>query len=368
MKRRWYPILAVAFTYAAMLMGGGFSTGREIVQFHARFGSGGVGSLIITAICLSYLGMIGLILAVRWRAFDYKSFVLKLYHTFLPKSVAPIAFRVYDVLIVLTSPIGGAVMIAAFASMLAMETGMAYVLATVIAAIIVLLLVTFGARVVRAFSFWGTLGIVVALIAILAYIFEPSKSFGTIASGVLPLGNWWLLSGVLYMSYNCVCVVGAMSVAEVIPDRSSARTAGWIGGITAAICYSFVYLCIIMYFPQICAEPLPNWFMFSAAGIPALRFIYDILLSLAVLTTAVGGVWILVRRFMPTLTPKLGGRETLSSFILSVIFISIGLGLSFFGIIQLIAVGYTALAILSIIFFVVPMMIFGSWQCWRKVH
>ena len=147
--KKWYPILAVAFTYAAMLMGGGFSTGREIVQFHARFGTGGVGSLVITAIALTYLGMVALTLAVRWKAYDYKSFILKLYHTFLPKSVAPKAFRVYDVLIVITGPIGTAVMIAAFASMLVQETGMAYGLATAIGAILILLLVTFGAKVVN---------------------------------------------------------------------------------------------------------------------------------------------------------------------------------------------------------------------------
>lgn len=366
--KKWYPILAVAFTYAAMLMGGGFSTGREIVQFHVRFGAGGIGSLIIAAICLSYLGIVGLILACRWKTFDYKSFLLKLYHTFLPKSVAPKAFRVYDVLIVLTSPIGMAVMIAAFASMLVEETGMAYGLATAIGAIIILLLVTFGAKVVRAFSFWGSLGIVVAIAAALGYVFEPSKSFGMIASAGTPLGAGWLLSGVLYMAYNAVCIVGAISIAEVLPDRFSARTAGWIGGIVAVVCYSFVYLCIMMYYPQILDESLPTWFVFNAAGIAALRFIYDTILSLAVLTTAVGGVFILVKRFMPTLTPKLGGRELLSSFILSVIFILFGLGLSFFGIIQLIAVGYTALAYLAIAFFVVPLLVFGSWQCWRKVQ
>lgn len=366
MKRKWYPILAVGFTYAAMLMGGGFSTGREIVQFHARFGTGGVFSLIVAAIALSYVGVVALSLAVRWKTFDYKSFVMTLYRTFLPNSVAPKAFRVYDIIVIITSPIGIAVMIAAFAYMLVQETGMAYGLATAIGALIILLLVTFGGKVVRAFGFWGSIGIVIGIAIALAYIFEPSKSFSVIASGVFPLGAGWLLSGILYMAYNCVCVVAAISIAEVLPDRFSAITAGWIGGITAVLCYTFVYLVLMMYYPQILDEPLPLWFTFDVAAIPALRFLYDIILSLAVLTTGVGSVLILVKRFMPVITPKFGGRELLSRFILSIVFILFGLGLSFFGIIQLIAVGYTAVAWIAILFFVVPVLVFGSWQCWKK--
>lgn len=366
MKRKWYPIFAVAFTYAAMLMGGGFATGREIIQFHARFGTGGVFSLIVAAISLSYVGIVALSLAVQWKTFDYKSFVITLYRTFLPNSVAPKAFTVYDIIVVITTPIGIAVMIAAFASMLAQETGMAYGLTTAIGALIILLLVTFGDKGIRAFGFWGTIGIVIGLAIALAYIFEPSKTFSVIALGVFPLGSGWLLSGVLYMAYNCVCVVAAISIAEVLPDRFSAITAGGIGGIIAVLCYAFVYLVLMAYYPQILNEPLPLWFTFDVAAIPALRFLYDIILSLAVLTTGVGSVLILVKRFMPVLTPKFGGREFLSRFTLSILAILFGLGLSFFGIIQLIAVGYTAVAWIAILFFVVPLLVFGSRECWRK--
>jgi len=366
MKREWYPIFAVGFTYAAMLMGGGFSTGREIIQFHVRFGKGGIFSLIIAAITLSYVGIVALSLAVQWKSYDYKSFILNLYRTFLPESLAPKAFSVYDVLMVITSPIGGAVMIAAFAAMLVKETGMAYGLATAIGALIILVLVMLGGKVVRAFGFWGSVGIVIGIAIALAYIFEPSKSFSRIASAGFPLGGGWALSGILYMAYNAACIMAAISIAEVLPDRFSAITAGWIGGITAVLCYTFVYLVEMMYYPQILSEPLPLWFAFSAAGTSALRFIYDIVLSLAVLTTGVGGVLILVKRFMPVLTPKFGGRESLSRFTLSILVILAGLGLSFFGIIQLIAVGYTAMALLGILFFVVPVILFGSWQFWRK--
>jgi len=366
MKRKWYPILAVAFTYAAMLMGGGFSTGREIIQFHARFGAGGVFSLIIAAITLSYVGVVSLALAVEWKSYDYKSFVMNLYHLFLPKSLAPKAFLVYDVLKVVLSPIGGAVMIAAFAAMLVNETGMAYGLATAIGALIILVLVMFGGKVVRAFGFWGSIGIVIGIAVALAYIFEPSKSFSTIASAGFPLGGGWLLSGILYMAYNAGCIIAAVSIAEVLPDRFSAITAGWMGGITAVLCYTFVYLALMMYYPQILDQPLPLWFTFNAAGMPALRFVYDIILSLAVLTTGVGSVLVLVKRFMPVLTPKFGGREFLARFTLSALVILGGLGLSFFGIIQLIAVGYTIAAWLGILFFVVPVIVFGSRQCWRK--
>ena len=76
MKRKWYPIFAVGFTYAAMLMGGGFSTGREVIQFHTRFGKGGVFSMIITLIAISYVAVVAIVLAVRWKTYDYKSFIL----------------------------------------------------------------------------------------------------------------------------------------------------------------------------------------------------------------------------------------------------------------------------------------------------
>ena len=362
MKRRWYYILAIAFSYIAANIGGAFVSGREIMQFFGQFGSAGFWGVIVAIILYVYGGTISLITACRWQTFNYRSYVRRLYQEFMPQKVASKACWVFEIAYLLFCILIIGVLVAAMASMVISEWEIPYGLGIVISAGLTLVVVTFGANIIRAFNFTITWALLLALAGVLATIFKPicGESWHMITSGVGPGGAAWLLHSVLYGSIGVA--FGSMmiiSLAEPLKDRFSALTAGLVGGTGIGLLIMFEFVCAMAYYPQIVEEVLPLWFMSSKTGLSFVRFAYDSVLVVAILTSMIACVYPIVKRFTNVVVKKLGpGKDKLSSFLLTLLLILLGLGLSTFGLIPLVAKGLVTLGWVFGIIFVVPLLIF----------
>jgi len=114
-------------------------------------------------------------------------------------------------------------------------------------------------------------------------------------------------------------------------------------------------------------EALPLWFVCSETGSSLVRFAYDFILTGAILTTGIAVTYPPVKRFKGLLIAKLGPqKETMSSFLLTLVLILIGLGLSTFGLIPLVAKGFTTMGWIFTVVFLLPLLIFGSRAAWTK--
>ncbi|MCK4579739.1 MAG: hypothetical protein KAU10_00210, partial [Dehalococcoidia bacterium] len=97
------------------------------------------------------------------------------------------------------------------------------------------------------------------------------------------------------------------------------------------------------------------------------RVAYDFILTGAILTTGIAMTYPPVKRFKGLLVAKLGAeRETLSCFLLTLVLILIGLGLSSFGLIALVGKGLSMMGWVFIVVFLIPLLIFGSRAAWTK--
>jgi len=369
MDRRWYYILAIAFSYAVAIFGGAFASGREIVQFIGRFGAAGVWGAIVAGALFAYFGMVALITTRRWQTFDYKSYVSKLYREFLPEKAASKGYWLFEVTYLLMCMLGLGVITAALAEMFVAEMGIPYGLAITMVAGAILLVVTFGADIIRAFNFTITWALLLATIIVMAVAFGPvsGDSWRTITSGAGPGGAGWLLNAVLFVSYNLIGVIMITSLAEPLKDRTGALLAGLIGGIGIGVLVLIEYVLVMAYYPEIVDEALPLWFVCSETGSSLVRFAYDFILTGAILTTGIALTYPPVKRFKGLLIARLGAeKEALSRFLLTLMLILIGLGLSSFGLIDLVGKGLWMMGWAFIVVFLVPLLIFGSRAAWTK--
>lgn len=369
MGQRWYYILAIGFSFTVSIFGGAFASGRETMQFFGQFGSGGFWGAILATVLFAYFAIIGLITTCHWKSFDYKSYAVRLYEEFLPKKVAAKGFWLFEISYLFLCILILGIITATLASMLVEELAIPYGLSITIVAGIILLVVSFGAEIIRAFNFTITWILLVAAVIVFAIAFVPisGQSWSVITSGVGPGGAGWALSSVLYVSYNLMGVIMVTSLAEPIRDRFSARTAGLIGGIGIGLFVLFEFVICMAFYPQVVKEVLPLWFVVSKTGSLLVRVAYDLILTGAILTTGIAVTFPPVKRFRPLLLAKLGaGREKLSSFILTLILILIGLGLSTFGLIPLVAKGFTAMGWIFTVVFLIPLLVFGSKAAFTK--
>jgi uncharacterized membrane protein YkvI len=366
-----YAILAVGFTYTVTIFGGAFASGREIMQFFGRFGSWGLWGAIWCLVLFAYFGLVGLELARRWGTFEYRGFVRKLFGGFLPGNVASGAGYVFEIAYLFLCILVLGIIIATGGSLFESEFGIPYLGATAIMGIIILLVVVYGAEVVRAFDFTITWILLAAAVVIFAVAFVPiaGKSAEVIASGVgssAPSG--WLWSGTLYTAYNLLGIIMLISVGEVILTRKSAFWAGAIGGVGIGLLVLFEYVICMAYYPEIVEETLPLHLVAGKAGVSAARYAYDVILVGAVVTTGVGVTFPPVRRFRILMQEKYGSKnETLFRVAPVVVLLLIGYGLSAFGLIPLVAKGFTTAGWVFTIVFLLPLLIFGSIMVWKRI-
>ena len=369
MQKRWYYILAIAFSYTVAIFGGAFASGREIMQFFGRFGAPGFWGILVALVMFAYFGMVALITTRRWQTFDYKSYVSKLYREFLPEKVASKGYWLFEISYLFLCILILGIITATLAQMFVAEIGMSYGLAITIVAGIILVVVSFGAGIIRAFNFTITWALLLAAVIVMAIAFRPisGESWSVITSGVGPGGGGWLMSAVLYVSYNLMGVIMITSLAEPLKDRVGALLAGLIGGIGVGVLVLIEYIVAMAYYPEIVEEALPLWFVCSETGSSLVRFAYDFILTGAILTTGIAVTYPPVKRFKGLLIAKLGPqKETLSGFLLTLVLILIGLGLSTFGLIPLVAKGFTTMGWIFTVVFLLPLLIFGSRAAWTK--
>jgi uncharacterized membrane protein YkvI len=317
----------------------------------------------------AYFGMVALITTRRWQTFDYKSHTLRLYQQFLPEKVASKAYWLFEVTYLFLCILVLGVITAALAEMFVAEMGIPYSLAITIVAGAILLVVTFGAGIIRAFNFTITWALLLAAVIVMAIAFKPisGESWSVITSGVGPGGTGWLLNAVLFVSYNLVGVMMITSLAEPLKDRTGALLAGLIGGIGIGVLVLIEYVLCMAYYPEVVEKALPLWFVCSETGSSLVRFAYDFILTGAILTTGIAMTYPPVKRFKGLLIAKLGPqKETLSGFLLTLLLILIGLGLSTFGLIPLVAKGFTTMGWIFTVVFLLPLLIFGSRAAWTK--
>ena len=369
MQKRWYYILAIAFSYTVAIFGGAFASGREIMQFFGRFGSPGFWGVVVALVMFAYFGMVALITTRRWQTFDYKSYAIRLYREFLPEKVASKGYWLFEISYLFLCILILGIITATLAEMFVSEIGIPYGLAITIVAGIILVVVTFGAGIIRAFNFTITWALLLAAVIVMAIAFKPisGDSWSVITSGVGPGGAGWLLSAVLYVSYNLMGVIMITSLAEPLKDRVGALLAGLIGGIGVGVLVLIEYVVAMAYYPEIVEEALPLWFVCSETGSSLVRFAYDFILTGAILTTGIAVTYPPVKRFKGLLIARLGEqRETMSRFLLTLVLILIGLGLSTFGLIPLVAKGFTTMGWIFTVVFLLPLLIFGSRAAWTK--
>jgi uncharacterized membrane protein YkvI len=349
--------LLPGLAFKAVVIGGGYATGRELVEFFLPSGPvGGLFGMTLAMVLWSVICTVTFIFARATQSSDYR--------TFFQNLLGPcwILFDLCNVLfsILILSVFGaaaGAIGHAIFgwpeiAGTLALIFGISFVAA-------------FGSEAVeRLFSYVSVILYSVYAIFLILAIY----SFGDLisASFAKPLPtSGWLLGGVTYAGYN---VTGAILILPVIRHLTSTRDAviaGALCGPLAMIPAMIFFICMTAFFPQIGSEALPSNYILERLNFPLFQLIFQFMIFSALLESSTGIVHAINERLTQTYVsrdriPPKGLRvgATLTLLLIS-IFVA-----DEFGLIALISNGYRFLSWVFLTIYVLPLMTFGVWRLW----
>ncbi|MDP2892514.1 MAG: hypothetical protein Q8O09_05195 [Bacillota bacterium] len=295
--------LKIAGTYIGVVVGAGFASGQEILQFFAAYGPVGIAGVVLAAALFGFFGWIIMDTGLSLNAQSYLSIIRFSGGKYLGAVIdAVITFFLFGSLTAMFAGAG-----AFFSQFFGLPAFLGALIMAIITAATVL--TGFGG-VLNAISFVAPFLILSAIGVSILSFFLPSPTGTVISMPPKPsFVNHWLISSILYVSYNTV-----VSVAVLGPLGSRARSrravlwGALIGGLGLGVGAMSIFFALRMNMGPVAGVELPM--MLIAARIsPAVNILYSAVLLAEVYTTAVAGLY----GFASRLSVQKGKRFTAST-------------------------------------------------------
>jgi|TARA_B100000315_G_C14549597_1_gene575078 uncharacterized membrane protein YkvI len=342
----------------SVMIGGGYGTGREVVEFFSGYGMGGAVLAIATAaLSAAVVFAVSLEFARCFKAHDYRVFF---------KALLGRGWVIYELLAVALFVLVIAVLGAAAGEVLYGELGLAPWVGMVVVLVVVVVLNFYGRGVVTAvLAYWSVLlyAVFIAYFVLVLTTLYDADVHRVDFSDVQP--GWWL-SGIQYACYNLTAVPVILYAAYAIETRAQAVAAGAIGAVIAMLPALFLHLSFVTEYPAILDAALPVYDVLGKLSIPMLTTFYLIVLFGTFIETGAGIIQGVIERLDGWWVERHGTPLTrLSHAVIAATGVGLAGLLSSVGIVALIAEGYGTLAWGFLIVYIVPLLTVGVWRIHR---
>jgi uncharacterized membrane protein YkvI len=347
--------LLPGFVFQSVLIGGGYGTGRELVEFFLSYGplGGLLGMLLVSTVMWSLLLAVTFEFSRKFRAYDYRTFFMNL--------LGPFWF-VFEIIYFLYMLIVLAVVGSASGILLRDNFGIPYLVGVIFMLTAVGFLTFKGSGLIENFlSVWSMIlyAVYAAFLVVGLIKFGPEiqKNF---SEGVIQSG--WALGGFKYALYNLGNIAAVLFCLNHIEKRKEAISAGLIGGVIGIIPAVLFYIPVVGLYPGVLSEEIPAVFLLQKAGIAALLIVFQVILFGTLIETGTGFIHAVNQRIQVTLKSKGKKFAQWHRPIVAVVLLLIALGISTFGLINLIAKGYGAASWGFLAVFILPLVTVGIYK------
>lgn len=341
MKNR-FRVFQIAFTYIGTIVGAGFATGREILQFFTQFGYWAVLTIILSTGLFIWLGTRIMILARRIRAKSYEDLNK---HLFGEKLGGWISLFMLIILLGVNS-----IMLAGAGSVFMENLNLHYQTGLLLTMIGTYLILRKG---IQSILYMNTLVVPMMITLSLLIVFQTASSPGADRFVTLTtdhsLPSVWL-APLLYTAFNLV-----MAMPVLVPLGShteSAKAVKWggvLGGAGVGFMLMAAHIALSAQMPGITQYEIPMGSIANQLGW-GVQMLYIVLIFLEIFSTFVADVY--------GITLQVQQRTNLSRKTITVSIMLICYTLSQFGFSSLLSILYPLFGLLCL-FWVLRLTVFG---------
>ena len=293
-------ILGIAMAFVGVVVGAGFASGQEILQFFSSFGYWGLLGGVVSGLCFTILGMaVGELSQVSVS----HSFKEGLYLICGPRLGV-----VVDIMITFFMYAIAVVMFAGGGSLMEQQWGVPAEYGSIAVMLITVLIVFL--RVDRVMAFIGSVTPILVLMMIFLCIYSwntrdlPLEELDVIAHTKPQGAGHWLVGSLLYVSYNMV--VGApflMIAGAQATSRRNALLGGLVGGLLLGFLIVLISAGVFGRIDTIGSAALPM-LMLATEQSRLLGTIMSVVIFAMILTTSVGVLYSFSARIFTPNTRK----------------------------------------------------------------
>ena len=373
-KKKGLPVfIGVASVWMGTHFGPGVASGTQLNQYYVGFGIPGI---IMTLVAMALLGFAlycSMEFSRIYHAYDYESWVTKLFGNKYVVILFDISFFV-----TIISAAGGS--LNAIATLLQDFWGINYWVGVGIVIVVSMLLCAFGAELVRKSSAYMMFVVVGVLLLIMALVIAAGDADlkGAVENQAANLGadmsasNWLkaLWQAIIYGSFQATIVANIASVADTLPDRRESKRSSITGYLANTLL--LLILCTMLFsFTNVYAvtkEALPFYSILARLNMGWLTTVYIIVVFIAVISTVVGFAFAGVARFGKYYRPQ--GKKQLAHPVRDAAFVLVLLAacaaISQVGIMNLVKYGYSLLGYINLFVIILPALILGGRKISKK--
>ena len=350
--------LLPGFVFEAAVIGGGYATGRELVEFFLPAGpSGGLLGMAVTMLVWSAVLAVSFELARRARAYDYRSFT---------KLVLGPFWFLFEIAYLLLIVLVFAVMGAAAGEIIHSMFGAPKLVGSLLMIASVAAILFYSTAAIERF-----LALTVGYLYLVYIVFLAWSlvSFGDRIEAALsaePIGRRWFMAGLTYAGYNVAIIPAVLFSVRHLTRRREAVVAGLLAGPLGMLPGLAFYVAMIGYYREIGAVALPSAFLLAKLQAPWFEWAFQIAVLLTLVDTGVPILHAINERVAKVYEERQQRmpRALRPALALLVMVLSV-FAASAVGLVGLIAKGYGLLTYAFIVLLVVPVLSVGVWRIRR---
>ncbi|OHO66176.1 hypothetical protein [Corynebacterium sp. HMSC036D02] len=285
-------VVGIALSFIGLLVGAGFATGQEAVQYFTSFGIPGMWGILVAGLVMTLAGTVFLQLGSYFHASEHNQVFRNITH--------PIISRILDVAVILTLFAVGFVMLAGAGSNMQQQFGWPAWVGSLLMLVLVLITGMFDVDKVSQVIGLLTPTIIIAVLFVGTYtlLHMPENVDAAISASEAiesPI-PFWLVSA---LNYNGLALILAVSMSLVIGgDDISPREAG-VGGIVGGAVYAVLMgiagFSLLMNAENVGDSDIPMLTLVDSVH-PTLGVIMAIIIYLMIFNTAIGMFYALGKR------------------------------------------------------------------------
>lgn len=347
----------------SVLIGGGYATGREIVEYGAKYGAQGwiagvgifLGFVLISFLTFEFARVHG--------TYDYRSFF---------RALIGRAWVLFDVTYLAMAILVIAVVSSAAGEILLDTLGVPYLAGVTVIIVLVGLLNFYGEWLIERFKSVVTVVLIAAYLAFGGVVIgEQWTNIGSIfasgstkfVEGGVGIGAV-LWTGILYVGYNLAVFPAAFFAMRRQTSRRETFWGSLVAGALMCAPWFVTYFALMGFYPSeaVMGAPVP-WLVMLRKVSPVFLVLFGTVIGVTLIETATGMIHAFIHRLDAHLNEvadrPLGERERGG---IAVTALGLALLLAQVGIIDLIARGYLAMAYALIAVYALPLLTVGVWR------
>jgi uncharacterized membrane protein YkvI len=341
--------------FQSVMVGGGYGTGREIVEYFTQFGLyGGLLALLVTFVVMATVLALTFELSRLYRSYDYRS---------LMKVLLGPAWVVFELITLTMLPLVLAVLAAASGKILQENLGISYWTGLFIMMSVIALLTFYGRDLVsKVLTYWSFFLYAVFLTFFIIVIQQSGDDIGR-AFAQAKVIEGWELSGFKYAMYNLTIAPLILYTARFFTTRKEAMGSGIVAALIALVPGAMFHVAFFAVYPEVVSQELPVYWMIEKYGMNILLVLCTAMLFGTFIETGAGilqGINERIDNYFLEVRGKTASRKLHAA--TAVTAITVSALLSTWGITNIIGQGYGIVAWFYFAIFVIPLLTFGVWK------